>query len=145
QLTVVTDDPGNPYIPVLVEGRVEAEYSVNPEIVSFGNLNPGERKTANIVVRGKKPFSIEKIESEKTAGMFEVRLPQEARSVHVVPLTVIAPTDPGTLSDDFTVTISGSSEAVTFKAYGRIGAVSGTAAQARTGGAGAATAQKNNP
>ncbi|MGE5194087.1 MAG: DUF1573 domain-containing protein [Deltaproteobacteria bacterium] len=134
QLTLVTDDTRNPYIPVLVEGRIEAEYSVNPELVSFGNLNPGERKTVNIIVRGKKPFSIEKIESEKSSGTFEVRLPKEARAVHVVPFTVIAPSEGGALSEEFTVTIAGSSEPVTFKAFGKIGPT-----------AGPATAQKTSP
>lgn len=144
QLTVITDDAGNPYIPVLVGGRVEAEYSVNPEIVSFGTLNPGERKTVNIVVRGRKPFTIEKIESEKTTGMFEVRMPKEAKTVHLLPLTLIAPGEAGTMSEDFTVTIGGSSEPLTFKAYGKVG--SGSAATtAKAGDSGAATARTDNP
>jgi hypothetical protein len=136
QLTLVTDDAGNPYIPVLVEGRIEAEYSVNPELVTLGTLYPGERKTVNIVVRNstKKAFAIEKIESEKSSGVFEVRLPKDSRPVHVVPLTVIAPGEPGTLSEEFTVTIAGNAEPVTFKALGKIGS-----------SAGPATAQKNNP
>ncbi len=146
QLTLVTDDASNPYIPVMVTGRVEADYSVSPELVSLGVLSPGERRTVNVVVRGKKPFSIEKIESEKTSGTFEVRLPQGSKlgNTYVLPLTVIAPDEPGTLTEDFTVTIAGSSEPVTFKAYGKIVA-GGAAATAKTGGAGPATAQKNNP
>jgi hypothetical protein len=125
---------GNPYIPVLVEGRVEAEYSVNPEVVSLGSLAPGESKTVNVVVRGKKPFAIEKIESEKAAGAFEVRLPKETKALHVFPLTVIAPTEPGTLSEEFSVTITGSSQPVMFKVFGKV-----------TEAGGATTAQKNNP
>jgi hypothetical protein len=109
-------------------------------------LSPGERKTVNVVVRGKKAFAIEKIESEKTAGMFEVRLPQGSKlgNTYVLPLTVIAPSEPGTLSEEFTVTIAGSSEPVTFKAYGKIVA-GGATTTAKTGSAGPATAQKNNP
>ena len=49
--------------PLLVEGKVESEFTVNPEVVSFGSLSPGEKKTINVVVRGRKPFAIEKIES----------------------------------------------------------------------------------
>lgn len=139
QVTLVTDDPGNPYIPVLVEGRVEAEYTVYPELVSFGNLAPGDRKTLNIVVRGRKPFAIDKIESEKSAGTFEIRLPQEAKETHVLPLTLIAPSEAGTLTEEFTVTINGSSEPVTFKAYGKI--VAPSSGQTPTETAGATTAQ----
>ncbi|HLJ09818.1 MAG TPA: DUF1573 domain-containing protein [Planctomycetaceae bacterium] len=120
QVLLVTDDPANPNIPVLVEAKVEAEYTVNPQIVSFGTLAPGERKTINIVVRGRKPFAIDKIESEKTARTFEVRLPLDARNVHVLPLTLIAPAEPGAVSDEFTIAIGGSSDAVTFKAQGKV-------------------------
>src|SRR5262249_4382712 len=109
----------------------------------FGNLSPGERKTVNIVVKGKKPFAIEKIESEKSSGTFEVQLPKVTKPVHVVPLTVIAPSDPGTLTDEFTVTIAGLADPVTFKAYGKIGSTTGTAGSGKPGDA--ATAQKGTP
>jgi len=141
QLTVVTDDASNPYIPVLVDGRVEPEYVVSDR-VDFGTMAPGERKTLNFIVRGKNPFAIDKIESEKTAGAFEVRMPKDSRKTHVVPLTVIAPTEPGSLTEEFTVTIAGSNAPITFKAYGKIVPGSSTAAK---GGSGSATAQKNNP
>lgn len=143
QLTLVTDDAGNPYIPVLVEGRVEPEYVVT-EVVSFGNLAPGEKKTMNVMVRGKNPFLIEKFESEKTTS-FEVRYPQEAKKVHLVPLTLVAPTEPGTLEDEFTVTIQGSGEHVTFKARGKIVAAAGVAAQAKPAAGNSTTAQNTNP
>jgi hypothetical protein len=144
QLTLVTDDAGNPYIPVLVEARVEPEYVVT-EVVSFGSLTPGEKKTVNVMVRGKNPFLIEKFESEKT-NSFEVRYPQEAKKVHVVPLTLVAPAEPGTLEDEFTVTIQGSGEHVTFKARGKIVAPSaGVAAKAKADGSSSTTAQNTNP
>lgn len=120
QLTLVTNDSGNPYIPVLIEGQVEAEYSVSPELVSFGTLAPGERKTVNVVVRGKKPFLIERIESQVSSGVFEIRLPKDAKPVHVLPLTLIAPDQPGTVDEEFLVTISERSEPLKFKSHGRI-------------------------
>jgi hypothetical protein len=127
QVTLVNEDPAVPGIPVLVEARVEPEYGVSPDLVSFGNLAPGERKTMNVVVRGKKSFTIEKIESEKSAGTFEVRLPKVAATIHVLPLTLIAPKEPGTLKEEFTITIGGSPDPVVFKAYGKIVAPSGAA------------------
>src|SRR5262249_26517167 len=96
QVTLATDDPANPSIPVLVEARREPEFSISPELGSFGTLAPGERRKLNIVARGRKPFTIEKIESEKTAGVFEVQLPKEAKAIHVLPLTMIGPAEPGT-------------------------------------------------
>lgn len=116
QVTLVTDDPANPFIPVLVDAKIETDYTINTELVDFGTLPPGGRRTINVVVRGKQPFMIEKIESEKTANVFEVRLPRDPRETHVLPLTVIAPTDSGILREEFTVTIAGSSEPLVFKA-----------------------------
>ena len=120
QLALVTNDSGTPRIPVLLEGQVEAAFSVSPELVSFGSLAPGERKTINIVVRGKKPFLVERIECETSSELFEIRLPIDAKSVHVLPLTLIAPNQPGTVDEEFLVTISESSEPLKFKSHGRI-------------------------
>ena len=141
QLTLVTDDAGNPYIPVLVEGKVEADYSVRPDLVTFGNLAPGEKKTVNVVVKGKKPFLIDKVESEHTQGMFEVRIPRDARQTQVMPLTITAPDEEGTLNEEFAVTISGRSEPVTFKVMAKVVPTTGTAGKS---GGEPATAQKDN-
>ncbi len=120
QLTLVTDDANSPQIPVLVEGKIEPEFTVTPEVVSFNILTPGEKRTVNVVVRGKKPFMIEKIESEKTSGAFEVRLPQSPKAIHVLPLTLIAPTEPGPVEEEFTLTIVGRPDPIHFKAYGKV-------------------------
>jgi hypothetical protein len=125
QVTLVTDNPNNPSIPVLVEAKIDPEYYITPELVTFGTLAPGDRKTLNIVARGKKPFLVDKIESERTAGVFEVRLPKQARDIHVLPLTMIAPAEPGIVTEEFTLTISGVPEPVTFKVYGKVAAPSG--------------------
>ena len=44
QVTLTTDDPANPSIPVLVEARVEPEYAISPELVSFGTFAPENAK-----------------------------------------------------------------------------------------------------
>ncbi len=132
QLVLHTDDAGNPTIPVLVEAKVEAEYVVNPEVVSFGLVAAGTKKPVNVVIRGRKPFQIEKIESEKTAGAFEVRLPQDARTIHVLPLTFVAPAAGGEVSEMFTVTIAGTGQTVTFRAFAKVNGPAGAAAAAAT-------------
>jgi hypothetical protein len=127
QVMLVTNDRDNPHLPLLIDGRVESEFGVRDGLVDFGSLAPGARKTVNVIVQGRKPFLIEKIESETTAGVFEVRLPKEPRQVHVLPLTVIAPEEPGALREEFTITIAGSPQQVIFKAHCKI--VPGTAAR----------------
>jgi hypothetical protein len=122
QVILVTDDPNNRNIPVLVEARIEPEFAVTPDLVSFGTLAPGARKTMTVIIRStnRQPFTIEKIESEKTVGTFETRLPKDARELHQLPLTFIAPKEAGSVTEEFTVTIGGTAETVTFKAIGKV-------------------------
>jgi len=123
QVILVTDDPNNRNIPVLVEAKVVPEYVVTPDLVTFGMLAPGDRKTMPVIIRStsRQPFAIEKIESEKTAGIFETRIPKESKELHQLPLTFIAPKEAGTVTEEFTVTIAGTTETVTFKALGKVG------------------------
>jgi len=120
QVILITNDAGSSSIPVLLDGMVEADYSISPELVSFGTLAPGERKTVNVVVRGKRPFKIDRIESETSSGLFEVQLPKDVKPVQIVPLTLIAPDEPGTVDEEFLVTISERSEPLRFKSHGRV-------------------------
>jgi hypothetical protein len=120
QVQLVTDDANNPFLPVSITGRVETEFTVNPGVLAFGTLAPGEKKTINVVVRGRRPFVIDKIESDKTAGVFQVRLPPEAKTVHVLPITITAPTDATSLEDTFTISIVGNAAPVEFRATGKV-------------------------
>lgn len=120
QLTIVTDDQNSPHVPLLVEGNIEADVTVTPAIVSLGVLKPGEAKQFNVVIKGKQPIQIEKIECESDSGLFKVRLPQTAAQVHLLPMTITAPDKPGELSEEFTVTVNGRPAPVTFKAMGKI-------------------------
>lgn len=122
QIVLVTDDASSPNLPIIVEGRVEPEYMVSPHDVPFGTLAPGQRRTINIVVRGRKPFQIQRVESEKLAGVFEVRMPQEAKAklIHVIPLTMIAPANQGEVDEKFTLTIKDVNEPVHFRVLGKV-------------------------
>jgi hypothetical protein len=142
QLTLVTDDAGSPNIPVLVSAKIQSEFVVNPDIVTFGNLTPGQQKKVTVIIHSNKQFAIEKIESEKTSGTFEVQLPKDAKKTHAFALIFNAPNEPGAVDELISVTIAGRDEPVTFKARGKV--VAGTSV-AQPGGTGAATVQKNNP
>ena len=119
QVMLVTDDV-NPYVPLLVTARVEADITVATPDLSLGTVIPGSDKTVNVVIRGKKPFSIDKVECESDKEFFKVRLPESSRTVHIIPLTFTPPKNPGPFSEKFTVTIAGRPDPVTFKAHGTI-------------------------
>lgn len=119
RIVLTTNDNGNSTVPVLVEAKVEPDIVVSPARVPLGILQPGQEKTVNVVVRGKKPFVISEVVCD-AADCFAVRLGEQARPVHVVPLTVKTPTDTGELSERFEVTIAGRNEPVIFEAYGTV-------------------------
>ena len=121
QITLVTDDEANPYVPFNVEAKIEPDIVVATPSVALGDMTPGIEKTVRVVVRGRKPFAIERIECESELECFRVKLPKDPKLVHVLPITVTPPDQPGEFSEQFTVTIAGRPQPVTFKASGRIG------------------------
>ncbi|MCA9071695.1 MAG: DUF1573 domain-containing protein [Planctomycetaceae bacterium] len=119
EVMLITND-AVPTVPMLVTARVEADITVATPDVSMGTLAPGANKTVNVVIRGKKPFMINKVECESDKEMFQVRLPNAPRTVHIIPLTITPPKDPGPFSEKFTVSIDGRDEPVSFTAHGTI-------------------------
>lgn len=120
QLRLVTDDANNPYIPVPVAAVVEPDIVIATPSIALGDLKAGVEKQVRLVIRGRKPFSIDKIECESDLECFKVKLPADQKTVHVLPLTVTPPSKPGDFSEEFTVRIAGRDQPVKFRASGRI-------------------------
>ncbi|HUQ71431.1 MAG TPA: DUF1573 domain-containing protein [Planctomycetaceae bacterium] len=125
QLTLITNDLNNPEVPLPVEARVESEFTVQPPLWALGTVAAGTTKTTNVVIKGRKPFKIDKIECSNPDERFKVKLPEEEKIVHVLPLTFTAPTAAGEVDELFTVTIPGRLEPLTFRAKGRVVAAGG--------------------
>ena len=132
QVVLMTDDERSPQVVVAVEGSVVADIVVNPSTLELGNLVPGVPKTMSVVVRGRRPFIIEKFECESERNCYKVRFDQSStRTVHVVPLTITPPSEPGELTETFFLTIQGRDEPVEFTAHGTIGTATETAVQTK--------------
>ena len=119
-ITLVTDDSGSPNVPLLVEGLVEPDISVVPPLLALRTMRAGEQKTVRVVLRGKRPFEVEKVECTDHPECFQVKLPGDKRKVHVLPLRVTAPNEAGDFTDEFTVTVAGRPEPLTFRTTGTI-------------------------
>ena len=117
-VVLVTNDANSPYVPILVQARVESDVTVS--VASLGTMTPGQKKTFNVVLRGRKAFVITKIEGKNADDLFKIRLSKRSRKVHVLPISFLPPNKPGVFSDEFTVTIAGRKEPLTFKVSGRI-------------------------
>lgn len=120
EVQIETDDANAPLVPLLVEARVEADVTVTPPILAMGRVTPGQVVRRSVVLRGKSPFRIEKIECETDMAAFATKLPDQERPVQVLPLTFTAPDRPGDFVEEFTLTIPGRDEPIVFKAYGTI-------------------------
>lgn len=124
QIFLMTDDQNSPRVPLLVQARVEADIVVTPTVQALGTMAPGSERIVNFVVRGRKPFAIEKIEVSSDRQACKVALPKDAKPVHMLPITITAPKEPGAFSEQFTLTISGRPEPIVFTARGTIVATS---------------------
>lgn len=113
-----TNDANTPYVPVMVRARVESDFTVTAG--SIGAVKSGESKLFNVVVRGRKPFKIDKIACPKSPDCFEAKVGSRTRIVHVVPVTFTAPNKPGAFQETLQIAIAGRNEPVTFRVYGRI-------------------------
>ena len=88
--------------------------------VQFGQVVQGQPKTVNVVIRGKKPFKIEKIERAKQDDHFKVKPTETVAQVHMLPVTFTPAPEDGLFEEEFFLTISGREQRVTFKAKGRV-------------------------
>jgi len=94
QLTLVTNDQRMPTVVLPVEGRVMPPLSVSPSPLLFGTLAPGQTATKQLVITGKQPFKVLSISAENDGLQFKTS-PDVAKKVHLVPVTVVAPEQPG--------------------------------------------------
>jgi hypothetical protein len=117
QLTVTTTDNRNPEMSIMVSGEVVADIVVNTEMQDMGEMTPGTQRSFSIIIRGREPFVVSNVESASDNGSyFQVRLPQDSKAVHIIPMSFEAPAVPGPIEEEFLVTIEGREEPVRFKA-----------------------------
>jgi hypothetical protein len=118
QMLIVTNDAGDVGYNVGVEAQVEPDIVVAD--AQFGQVLPGQPKTVNVVIRGKKPFKIEKVERAKQDESFKVKPTENAATVHMLPVTFVPTVEHGLFEEEFFLTISGREQQVSFKAKGRV-------------------------
>lgn len=82
QLVLVTNDSRNPRIPLSLEGRIVPEISVMPENWVMGEVPQGEVVTKKLIVRGKKEFSITKVDCDEDC--FGVEFDPKPKKTHVI-------------------------------------------------------------
>jgi len=150
QLILTTNDQGgDSTISIPVEAKIEPDIVVADAM--FGSLTPGQPKTMQVIVRGKKPFKIEKVDhivrevrakpvedgglpaaatdTISLSDAITVKTPDTSAPLHMVTVTVTPPAEGGMFEEEFSIVIAGRPKPVTFKAKGRITAPEGTASK----------------
>lgn len=126
QILIMTNDGGSPQIPVLVEGRVIPEYSITPPAIVLKSLKPGSQEKVKVIISSRKPFAVDKIESNSGSESFMVQpiAKDNFRVVQELRLIINAPETAGPFDEVFTVTLAGQGrdqkKAVEFKLSGKV-------------------------
>jgi hypothetical protein len=94
-LMLVINDARQTQLPVMVEGRVDAGVTVSPAALFMGVLQPGQKVTKQLIVKGKTPFKIRAIDCDDKSFEFNISGEQAPKTLHVIPVTFVAGTDMG--------------------------------------------------
>jgi hypothetical protein len=93
EITLVTNDFRMETVPLTVIARVTPGLTVSPSLLFLGNVESGTEKTARLVVRGSESFRVTGVQCND--ARFEFDLPEEAKSMHFIPVVFSAGTDSG--------------------------------------------------
>jgi hypothetical protein len=130
QLVLVTNDERDPRIPLHVSGRVVPGVSVAPETLLLGNVPLGEKVSKKVIVRGKAPFKILKVESDGEG--FQFNMDDASSDRHIVEIVFDAKRAAGDIKQAIHITTDlGDTYRATLTAYATVVPVgTGTAERA---------------
>ena len=94
EITLKTNDPTGPTIPISVAAIVQSNVTVTPSVINVGAVRPGETVQKTFVVRAAQPFKVIAIESNRSE-LALAAAPAESRPLHALQFTFKAPEVPG--------------------------------------------------
>ncbi|MBX7169026.1 MAG: DUF1573 domain-containing protein [Pirellulales bacterium] len=95
ELQLLTNDRKAPVFPVVVEAIVKSEISVTPSPLVLGKVQPGQKVEKTVVVKATKRFKITDVTCADDCFTFQTK--DEAKPLHLLRITFIAPDTPGKL------------------------------------------------
>ncbi len=94
EITLRTNDPSSPNIPVSVSAVVQSNVTISPSVINLGSVKAGQTIQKTVMVRSARPFKVAAIRPSQP----DVSSPaptDQSKPLHTVVLTFKAPTRPG--------------------------------------------------
>jgi len=98
-----TSDSRNPEVLVPAVGKVETRVSLNPSALFMGVVQPGQKVTKQLVVRGREPFEVRDITCDGAGFFAAVADGAAKKNIHLVSVTFEAGKEPGTATGNIHV------------------------------------------
>jgi hypothetical protein len=119
-LVIETTEKAAGTFSVDIEGRIVSELSVSPASIFLGALKPGDVVTKSVVVKGKKPFKIVSMECKDGKDCFQFKVPEDARPLHVIPVTFTAGDTPGKVTGKIAIKTDRGTDVMEFVAWAQV-------------------------
>jgi len=97
-LLLVTNDQYSTQITVDMEGVVKSGIVVSPASLFLGVVQPGQKVTKQLVVKGNKPFRIVGVDCDDKRFKFDTSPDSSPKAIHLIPVTYVAGSEPGQVS-----------------------------------------------
>jgi hypothetical protein len=94
EITLFTNDPAVPTIPISVSAQVQSAVTISPSILNLGRVRPGQMIRKAILVRAAQPFRLAEVKASNEALSVSPD-DDDARPAHTINLTFKAPERPG--------------------------------------------------
>jgi hypothetical protein len=96
EISLFTNDPSSPRIPISVSAQIQAAVTVSPTILNLGSVKPGQELKKTILVRSNQnqPFKITEIKA-KSGDITASAAPEQALARHMVIISFKAPSQTG--------------------------------------------------
>ncbi len=93
EITLLTNDPTGPAIPISVAAMVQSSVTAAPAILTIGRVKAGESVSKTVLVRSGQPFKVTGL--KPTRDELSGKVAEGQKTMHSVTLTFKAPAEPG--------------------------------------------------
>ena len=94
EITLKTNDPNSPSIPVSISAVVQSNVVVSPSVINFGTVKAGQVLQKTVLVRSGQPFKLIEIKPSQP-DLSAPTLTEDSKGLHSVVLTFKVPGRPG--------------------------------------------------